>query len=251
MRVRILILVALIVLILTGIGLGAHKKLPRASNPPAEPSIEQKIASLSDTMQAHFGGANKTWPGYTQTGVRVPPHGTGQAEQKVSFSTDGTLIRYEEGEAAVYLQVFVYDGHTLVERVIQGGGEVEPRMVEGAETAPVKFQMATFGVLPLLKRLAAPEAKVTLIDTTPDGDQFQVDTAAGSWCVFTDHEHLIERVKVGDVTIEFQDYRNVQGLTLPFTQTVTQGTQLKYRINFDAVKIAPPFPPDFFTRRKR
>lgn len=240
---------AVIVLVLIGIGFTAHQKLPRKSVSPAAPSAAQKIASLSATLQAHFGAVNKPWPAYTQKGVRTPPKGSGQIEQKVSFSTDGTLIRYEQGEAPVYLRIFVFDGHTLVERTVQWGGELEPRVVEGPEADPLKFQMATFGVLPLLKRLSAPNAQVTLLDSSATGDQFQVDNAAGSWWVFTNRDHLIERVKVGDVTIEFQDYRNVDGMTVPFAQSVTQGTLLKYRINFESMVVEPNFPQDFFMQK--
>lgn len=246
MKVYVQTVVAMCVLVLLGVGFIAQRKHLRKDLRPA-PS-EATVAALSTVRQSHSPGIDQPWSRYTQRAVRVPAGAPGSLEQKVSLFTDGTIVRYEQGDIAVFGQVFIFDGRTIVEHTFRSGVESESRTLEGLDADTIKFQMATFGVLPLLKRLSAPGAQVTLIGATANGEQFRVDSVAGSWFVYTDRYHLIERVTVGDVSLDFQDYRNVDGLMLPFVQSVTQGTQPKYRLNLDSVVVDPTFAPDFFFR---
>lgn len=250
MKINVFAIGLIAAFVVFGAGFVATKKLVRKDFAPASLPSGQTSPSLSAVLQAHTGSKGLR-SSYTLKGVRTPTGGPSKLEQKVALSTDGTLTRYDRSENPGFQQTFVLDGGTITEHIFGTGGEAKAKILAEAEADTVKFQLATFGLLPVLKRLFAPNAEVSLMETTSEGDQFQVKTAAGSWFVFTNSEHLIERIKVGDVSIDYQDYRTVAGMQLPFSQRVMQGPELKYRLNIDSIIVDPTFPFDFFLNAKQ
>jgi hypothetical protein len=123
---------------------------------------------------------------------------------------------------------------------------LEVKALDGVEAASIKFQIATSGLLPILKRLSDRETKVSFLGATSKGDRFEVKTANGSWYFHSNVRHLIERVEIGEINITYSDYRTVDGLTLPYYQKVQKGDRFLYDIKFDSFELNRVFATGFF-----
>jgi hypothetical protein len=141
----------------------------------------------------------------------------------------------------------LFDGNTLIRTTFQAGTQLDVKAVDGTEAASIKFQIATFGLLPILKRLSDPATQVTYVGATEKGNRFQVKTGGGSWYFYSNSNHLIDRLEVGEINITYGDYRTVDGLTLPFYQNVRKGETFLYELRFDTFELNPVFATGFKT----
>jgi hypothetical protein len=219
-------------------------------------SAEQKESpnaisvSVFTVLQAHNKGPVKEWPRFTEKGT-LAYHMDFSADsqrvfdRKVTLSVDHSSVRYDKATLN-HTQSYVFDGRTVTHTTFDEKTQVAVKIADGAESASIRFQMATFGLLPILKRLSEPDTQVVYLGTTSKGNQFQVNSISGSWYFYTDANFRIERLEVNDVNITYSDFRTVEGLTLPFCQEMKKGDKLLYEVKLDTFDLNPVFAADFF-----
>lgn len=240
-------LVLIIGVLLAVAGLAAVVKLVNrnksTTNRQAGPnSISVSVFTL---LRAHGGRGDRAWTRFRQEGtlryhMDVSAGSQRQFERKLSLSTDGPVVKYDRATLNIN-QSYLFDGNTLVRTTFQAVTQLDVKTVDGMEAASIKFQIATFGLLPVLKRLSDPATQVFYVGATKKGDRFQVKTGGGSWYFYSNSNHLIDRLEVGEINITYGDYRTVDGLTLPFYQNVRKGETLLYEIKFDTFELSPVF----------
>jgi hypothetical protein len=224
----------------------------RSTAGPGRPAAHNPIGtSILTVLQAHSGHNDKEWPRFTQKATLryYPAISAGsqrEFERELRLSQDRSVVRYDKATLD-RKQSFLFDGHTLVRTTFDAGTQVEARVIDGVEAASIRFQIATFGLLPVLRRLSDPNTQVVYLGATSMGDRFQVTTVAGSWYFYANSNHLINRLEVNDINITYGDYRAVEGLKLPFYQQVKKGDKLLYEIKFETFDLNPVFDAGFFT----
>lgn len=206
--------------------------------------------SVFTILQAHGGHNDKEWPNFTQKGtltyhLNISAGSQRVFERKLRLSMDRSLVRYVKGTFNRN-QSYLFDGHTLVRTTSEPETQVEVKVMDGVEAASIKFQIATFGLLPLLRRLSEPGTQVFYVGATSKGDQFQVKTARGSWYFYTNSNHLIDRLELNDINVTYGDYRTLEGLKLPFYQQVKKGDKLLYEIKVETLDVHPVFAAGLF-----
>lgn len=224
-----------------------YRNTSTASRPTASNPIG--ISNLT-ILEAHGGHHDKEWPRFTQKGTLTyyPVISAGSQrvfERELTLSMDGSIVRYDKATLE-RKQSFLFDGHTLVRTTFDAGTQVEARVIDGVEADSIKFQMATFGLLPILRRLSEPGTQVAYVDANWKGNRFQVKTVGGAWYFYTNANHLIDRLEVNDINITYGDYRTVGGLKLPFYQQVKKGDKLLYEIKCETLDLNPVFDVGFF-----
>lgn len=238
-------------LLLIAIGVAGVVKLSGRNNAPTfrQPEPNSSQALVLAMLQAHNGGSDRAWTRFSQKGTQTysvrASNKTQKFDRKLSLATDGLVVRFDRSTVAMN-HSYLLDGNSLVRTTLQTGTRPEAKAVNGVEAASIKFQIATFGLLPVLKRLSDPGAKVFFVGATSKGNRFKVTTINGSWYFYTNEKHLIDRLEVGEVNITYADYRTVRGLILPFKQYVRKGEILLYEINFDTFVLNPALAADFF-----
>lgn len=233
-------------------GLAAVVRLVNRSNSATvrKAGTNSVQGSVFTLLQAHGGRGDRGWTRFRQQGtlsyhIEASAGPQSRFERKLNLSTDGPVVRYDRATLNIN-QSYLFDGNTLVRTTFQAGTQLDVKPVDGTEAASIRFQMATFGLLPILKRLADPATQVTDVGATEKGNRFQVKTAVGSWYFYSNSNHLIDRVEVGEINVTYGDYRTVNGLTLPFYQNVRKGETLLYEIKFDTFELSPMFASGFF-----
>jgi hypothetical protein len=232
-------------------GLAAVVRLVNRSNSATvrKAGTNSVQGSVFTLLRAHGGRGDREWTRFRQQGTlsyHIEAAGPqSRFERKLDLSTDGPVVRYDRATLNIN-QSYLFDGNTLVRTTFQAGTQSDVKTVDGTEAASIKFQIATFGLLPILKRLADPATQVIDVGATEKGNRFQVKTGGGSWYFYANSNHLIDRLEVGEINITYGDYRTVDGLTLPFYQNVRKGETLLYEIKFDTFELSPEFASGFF-----
>lgn len=206
--------------------------------------------SVFSVLQAHGGHNDKEWPRFIQAGTLMyyPDISAGSQrvfERKLRLSMDRSFVRYDKATLNRN-QSFLSDGQTLVRTTFDAETEVEAKVIDGVEAASIKVQIATFGLLPILRRLSAASTQVVYAGATSKGTRFQVKTVGGSWYFYANSNHLIDRLQINDLNITYGDYHTVEGLKLPFYQQVKKGDKLLYEIKFETLDLNPAFAVGFF-----
>jgi hypothetical protein len=243
----IIIGVLLAVAGLAGVMRLVHRSNSTTNRQAAPDSIRVSVFTI---LQAHGGRGDREWTRFRQKGtlryrLNVSADSQPRFERKLSLSTDGPVARYDRATLDIN-QSYLFDGNTLVRTTFQAESRLDVKTVDGTEAASIKFQIATFGLLPILKRLSDPATQVIYIGATKKGDQFQVKTGGGSWYFYYNSNHLIDRLEIGEINITYGEYRTVDGLTLPFYQNVRKGETLLYEIKLDTFELSPVFASGFF-----
>jgi len=161
-------------------------------------------------------------------------------ERKLRLSVDGSCAGYNKTTLS-RSQRYLFDGHTLVRTTYDAETQVEERVIDDIEAESIKFQMATLGLLPILKRLSEPNIQAVYVGFTSKGNRFQAKTEGGSWYFYANSNNLIDRLEVNDINITYGDYRTVKGLTVPSYQQVKKGDKLLYDIKLEAFDLNPAF----------
>jgi hypothetical protein len=221
-------------------------------NPTGNQPARSNDSALFTVLQAHNGHSHQDWLRFTQQGTLMYyteiSAGSRQVwESRLTLSSDHSFVRYDKA-ILNRNQRIRFDGNTLVSSAFEAETQLEVKTLDGVEAASIKFQIATCGPLPVLKRLSDPRTQVVHDGETANGNRFQVNTVNGSWYFYTNPNHLIERLEIGDINITYEDYRAVDGLILPFFQRVKKGDRLLYEIKFDTFDLNPVFAAGFFTR---
>lgn len=251
MRKAVLYFVVISFLVLVGIGVVFTIRGGSKRNPTPDHRAGQQPSSVLTVLEAQSGQRYQQWPAYTQTGTRriyeeASPNHIIKVERRVSLSTDGTVVKYVQGNSPDQNQSFIFDGHSMLQRTVRAGIKLQPTVVQDSAAASLKFHLATFGLLPILKRISDAGARVDYLGATEKGDRFQVNSPGGAWYFYTNSQHLIDQVEVDDLTIAYGKYRAIDGLNLPFYQRVRKGDRLMYEIEITSLELNPVFPPGFF-----
>ena len=168
-------------------------------------------------------------------------------ERQVSVVWAGNAYkRYTADPLRLREQFDLFDGsapyHAVTERGI---------LAEEANTRAdsVEFGVKTFGLVPVLKQLSDPTTEALYLGRTAyRQDKFDIKTATGRWTLYTDMEHLISRIEVGDKVIEYASYRSVDGVRLPFIQRLSIGGHLIQELIFTRIALNPKLAPNYFRR---
>jgi hypothetical protein len=225
----------------------AHRSVSTGEQMASHNAISVSVFSV---LQAHGGASVKEWPRFTQQGTltyhpNLSAGSQGVFERKLTLSVDGSSVRYDKATLN-RSQSYFFDGRTVIRTTFDATTKSDVKVIEGVEAASIRFQMATFGLLPILKRLSESGVQVVYVGATSKGNQFQVKGLNGSWYLYANSDFLIERLEVNDVNVTYSDFRTVEGLTLPFREEVRKGDKLLYEINLDTFDLNPVFAPGFF-----
>lgn len=203
-------------------------------------TVLQAHGAHNDKVRSAFR-QNATLTYYSDTSTGPQP----LVERKLSFATDGSTIRFDK-TTLNRTNSFLCDGKTTVRTTFDAGTQLESKVLGHYEAAGIKFQVATFGLLPILKRLSNTSTQVVYLGVTSEGQRFEVKTAKGPWYFYVDSNNLIARVEADHINITYGDYRTVDGLNLPFYQQVKKGYKLLWEIKFESPDFNPVFAPDLF-----
>lgn len=210
---------------------GPSNQQPR-HNPNSVLAVLQSHGYNNHERQSFRQNATMTYYSGSSVSPQILP------ERTLKLSINGSLVRFDK-TAGNKDQRFLSNGQTLVRTTYHAGTKVEAKVLTGTEADSARFQIATFGLLPILRRLSDPGTQVTWVETTSKGNRFQVKTVNGSWYFYTTPNHLIDRLEVDNIIITYGDYRTVDGLNLPFYQQVSKGDKLLYEIRFDTADFNP------------
>jgi hypothetical protein len=231
-----------VLLVGVGMALAARLVYRRAAQRPVS-------VSVLTVLQAH-GGGQKQWPRFTQQGtlmydLDISAGSQSMFERKLKLSVDGSFARYDR-TTLDRTRSYLFDGQSVVRTTFEAETQVEDKVIDGVEAVSVRRQIATFGLLPILRRLSEPNTQAVYVGATSKGNRFQVKTVDGSWYFYANSNNLIDRLEDGEISITYRDYRTVQGLTLPFYQQVRKGDKLLYDIKLETFDLHPVFVVGFF-----
>lgn len=167
-------------------------------------------------------------------------------QQELNLSTNGSVIRLDK-TTINKTESFLSDGQTLIQTIGKAGTQPNAKIPEDLGIAFVKFQMDSFGLLPVLKHFSDSNVQVVYLGATSKGNQFLIKTAVGDRYFYTNSNNLIVRVEAADeINITYGDYRTVDGLNLPFYQHVKKSDKLLYELKFQDPDFNPVFATDHF-----
>jgi hypothetical protein len=172
-------------------------------------------------------------------------------ERLIKVSRNGRLFRYERtAESGPTKQIDVFDGNWMHHLMSANGKLIESSTRPGESASEqVMHEIKTFGLLPILNRLMDVKPQSEFEDGTGQGlDRVRLKIADRTWDLSIDAEHLVRRLEFPDNAIDFSDYREIQGVQLPFKQRFFSRGQLYYELTFTRVDLKPIFPEGYFTR---
>jgi hypothetical protein len=216
------------------------------SNQQAPPSP----ISVFTVLQAHGGYNEQTRSRFTQNATLTyyednPVGPQSYRERKLKLSVDHSFVRLDKTFLNLY-RTFLSNGKNLVQITYHPETKSEAKLLTGQEASKAKFPLATFGLLPILKRISDPQSTVRYIGATSKGNHFHVKTPRGVWDFYTNSNNLIDRVEVDGLTVTYGDYRTIDNLNLPFYQQVREGNKLLYEMRLEAVDFNPVFADGYF-----
>jgi hypothetical protein len=185
---------------------------------------------------------------YSDSGSELPNF----FERRVSVSVIDTAFRLDKVDpAALREESEMFDGQVLHTTVIEQGKQIEDRSEMGAsQYETVEFGIKNMGLLAVLNHISDPRAETAYLGLTArKEDKVEVKVTGGSFIVYADQEHRIRKVVVGRYTMEYADYRSVEGVLLPFIERVFVKGHLMYELVFTGIDINPEFPADHFSRK--
>ena len=223
----------------------------RSSSTPSQVKTSDHVISLSLVLKAH-GGQRERWQRFRQQATMLyykesVAGSPSLVERRLELSRYRSFVKYERAMGD-WSQRFLFDGDSLIRTTFRSGKQLESKTLEDDEAKSIKSHIATFGLLPILRRIADPGMEVVYLGATSKGGQFQLKSATGSWYFYTGPDHLIYQLEGEGVTIVYSDYRLVDGLNLPFHQSVKRGDRKLYEIRFDMFDLNPSLD-DTFSQR--
>jgi len=160
------------------------------------------------------------------------------------------LFRYERVDPlGPTKQIDVFDGYAVYHAMSANGISTEESQRPGdSPSETVGVEIRTFGLLPILARLIDPKTESVYEGRNAQGlDCLKVKVSSQAWTVYADSEHLIRRLEFHDSTIEYDDYRVVDDIRLPFKQRFFLRGKLYYELLFTKIDLKPGFPSDYFS----
>jgi len=210
--------------------------LPEAQN------IEQKPKELSV-----FVKAKKLTTIYSDSGSGLP----GFFEREIEVSVNDNAFRLDKVDpAALRKEIEAFDGEVLRTVVIEQGKKIEESSQKG--TPPynaVEFNIKNLGLIPVLSYLSDPSTKINFLERTArKEDKVEVKVGGSSFIAYSDPARIIRKVEVDKYIIEYGDYRNLEGMQIPFIERVFARGHLVYELVFTEMDLHPVFPDEHFSR---
>jgi hypothetical protein len=199
-----------------------------------------------DVLSVFFAEAQRTVSLAAATNGKPP----GAFTRLVTVARYRQVFRYERADPLVSTrQIDLFDGYAIYHAMSVNRRLIEESKQSGDSTSEaVGLEIKTFGLLPILRQLAEPKTESVYEGRTAQGlDRLQVRTPTRVWTVYADSEHLIRRLEFRDNAIEYDDYRAVEGVRLPFGQRFYVRGKPYYELSFTKIDLKPAFPPDYFS----
>ena len=209
----------------------------RAHNVSQNPDLLSAYDSEAVRLTSRPQGINRELPSFF--------------ERQVSVVWAGNAYkRYTADPLRLREQFDLFDGRVPYHAVTERGMLAEEaNQMDDWQSRSFEFGVKTFGLVPVLKLLTAPTTEATYAGRTPYGqDKFDIKTATGRWALYTDTEHLVSRVEVGDKVIEYAGYHSVDNVRLPLVQRLSIGGQLIQELIFTRIALNPKLASNYFKR---
>ena len=215
--------------------------------------------SIDQVRQAHNVHENpNALLAFTATAVKLTPY-PGELdsslpsffERRVSVSIGaGAFKRHSVDPLGLREHFDLFDGREIHHTAVEMGKQVEEVSQTGdSHSGDFALGIKTFGLVPVLNQLSDAATQVIYLGrTVRKEDKFEVKTPYGSWTLYSDQRHIIRKVEIGARSIEYADYRVVEGTRLPFIQRVYTGGRLIYELVFTGIDLNPSFPAGYFSR---
>lgn len=139
----------------------------------------------------------------------------------------------------------------------ESSGRSQRSSMNSVRVKEVDFQVRIFGLIPLLRQIAATNPESISQEPAPGlPERFRVKALDGDLVVSTDPGRRVHQIEVGDKTLQFADYRTVDGVQLPFFERVWSNSSLLYELVFSKIEFKPkvsvdPFGPTFSSSAPR
>ena len=157
-------------------------------------------------------------------------------QRKLIVSIEGNSFRREKADPlGVREEIDAFDGRTASHSTSEQGMAVDGTPSDYRRRKAVEVSVHTFGLIPVLKELAEHSAKIEYNGRLADLDCFKVRTSLGSWLFYIDSASIIRRLEVGSGRIDFSDYRFVEGVKLPFFESVSIGGRTMHELLFTRI----------------
>jgi hypothetical protein len=112
------------------------------------------------------------------------------------------------------------------------------------------LEIKTFGLLPILRRLNQIRSEGVSGGVSAEGlEKLNVNVSGRTWTVYVDSERLIRRLVFEESAIEYDDYRTIDGIRLPFRQRFFNKGHLYYELSFTTIDLKPAFSSDYFSHK--
>jgi len=252
MKKRIITL-ALIGLLATTIITGCARKVehPAPISSLAEILQAHNIPQSSEVLTAYVAETRKKIYYRVKSGSQLP----GFFEYTETISTDGIAYKRDK----VDLQSVRKQTDLIVEQeayhmeIVKGKPSGSGRRLGDTDYRAVKSAILRFGLIPFLRQLQDTTATTVYLEQV-EGNQKKlvVKTASEDLTLYVDSQHLIRKIQVPrnhhNLTMEYDDYRTVDGVQLPFSQRIFADEKLVYELFFTQINLTPSFPVDYFSR---
>jgi hypothetical protein len=244
--------IAFISLILMAIALNKKADRSAASLLVSRVLRAYNVSEAPDALASIFAEATKlSYPPDDPTS-KLPR----RFERRVTVALSGPAFRREKRDAqGVAQQIVISDGHVAYCSEMVDGKPTRPvSRVEDWQFPGIKFDVLTFGIIPLIKQLQDSSAEVAYLGSDEGGqEKLSIRMASGIWILHVNQLHLIRRVEMvhneHSLTIEYDDYRTVAGVQLPFCQRVVAQERVIYKLVFIEYDLSPTLPSGYFDVR--
>ncbi len=242
---------AIIGLLTTGIAIAFAGKANTAGPVSSIDEVLQahNVLQTPDALVSYVAEARKLMYYHVNPGSDLP----GYFERKITVSTDGnTFKRDKVAPHQLREQIDIVGEQVACRSEFEEGNLVNAsNQLDESESRAVKFSVESFGLIPILKQIQDARLRAVYLGPVEGNqDKFEIKTASGIWVVLVDSWHVIQRVQMirnqHTLVIDFADYREVDGIQLPFLQHVSLDGALLYDLFFTKIDLNPSFPPDSF-----
>jgi hypothetical protein len=208
---------------------------------PKDQSIEQLFKGFSVFVKAK---KYTTIP--SESGSELPKF----FERKVEISVSGDAFRIDKVDpAGAVREIETFDGEALETVVVENGKKVERSSRKAASPHDaVEFNIKNLSLIAVLSYLSDSATKITFLERTMrKEDKIEVKVGASSFIAYLDAARIVRKVEVGKYTVEYGDYRMLDGLQIPFVERVFVKGDLLYELAFTEMNLRAEFPEGFFS----
>jgi hypothetical protein len=216
------------------------KKLLQAHNVPQSPGALATTSVEAKRLAYHYADPRSVSPKVV--------------EQKVAVYFKETAFRREKRDRqGLPLQIDLFDGNMAYRSEINNGRSLgRANQLEDWQSPGVKFNVLTFGIIPLLRRLQDSTVKAVCLRGEEGQEGLALEFASFTWTLYLSREYLIRKVEVIHnghfLVIEYDDYGTVDGVQLPFKQSLFADGRPVDELSFIKYDLSPSFAEGYFGR---